>query len=93
MKRKLLSPLLALTMCAAWLPTVGATAAKYNGSQTWSMLLYMCGSNLEGGNGLATGVLLDILNNDLPDNMKIAIYTGGSFVWDPFGDQKVSATF
>ena len=81
MKKKLISLLLALTICLSWLPSVSILAA--DDAQTWSMLLYLCGSNLEGEHGLGTELLLDILDNDLPDNLKIAVYTGGSLIWDP----------
>ena len=85
MKRKLLSLLLALTMCIVWLPTLSASAEEGSASRTWSMLLYICGADLEGAGGFGTGTLLDILDNDLPDNLKIAVYTGGSPAWDPKG--------
>lgn len=79
MKRKLLSFLLALTMCVTFVPSLSAFVDE---SSTWSILIYMCGSDLEGAYVLKTTALLDILDNDLPNNLKLAVYTGDSSSWD-----------
>lgn len=48
---------------------------------SWTILNYMCGSNLETDDGCATLNLEEILSVDLPDNVNMLIETGGSSAW------------
>ena len=52
----------------------------------WTILVYMCGSNLESDNGFATGDIQEMLNlrNSQPDDMNIVIQTGGSKKWKKY---------
>lgn len=48
----------------------------------WTILIYMCGSNLESDDYLATGDIKEMLSvNGQPDDVKIVIETGGSTKW------------
>lgn len=47
----------------------------------WAIYWYLCGSDLESGGGCATEDLNELLQVDLPDNIKVVIETGGSSRW------------
>lgn len=51
--------------------------------ESYTILLYLCGSDLESGNGLATSDLQEILSSKLskPDNVNFVIETGGASSW------------
>jgi len=57
------------------LPAVEAEAG------TWAVYWYLCGSDLESGGGFASGDLSELLQVQLPENVKVVIETGGSSVW------------
>ncbi|MCR5834833.1 MAG: clostripain [Selenomonadaceae bacterium] len=56
-------------------------ADSYNKTDTWLIELYLCGSDLESGSGAATDDLQEIMNVQLPENVKFLIQTGGSSQW------------
>lgn len=47
----------------------------------WAIYWYLCGSDLESGGGAATIDLLEMMEVQLPENVKIIIQTGGSSFW------------
>ncbi len=48
----------------------------------WTIMIYMCGADLESENGLATSDIKEILSvKNQPDNVNIVIETGGSNKW------------
>ena len=50
-----------------------------------TIMVYMCGSDLESGSGFATGDLTEILNvSGQPDGVNIIVETGGSTKWKKF---------
>ena len=67
----LLSTMLCLTSCG------GADAQKAD----WAVYWYLCGSDLESSGGFATEDLNELMEVELPDNVKIVIETGGSSEW------------
>lgn len=52
-----------------------------NGKDTVTIMVYMCGADLESQNGMATADLREMLSADLSDNINIVVYTGGSTYW------------
>ncbi len=48
---------------------------------TWTLCLYLCGSNLESRQGWATKTIKEITGADIPDNVNVVIETGGSGKW------------
>lgn len=48
---------------------------------TWTVLLYLCGSDLESRAGLATNNLLELLGADLGENVTFVVETGGTQKW------------
>ena len=50
-------------------------------NQTWAIYWYLCGSNLESDNGAATMDLEEVMEVELPPNVKLVIQTGGSMLW------------
>ncbi|NCB41600.1 MAG: clostripain [Clostridia bacterium] len=49
--------------------------------ETWAIYWYLCGSDLESEYGLATDDLLELMDVDLPENVKVIIQTGGTRLW------------
>ncbi len=47
----------------------------------WAIYLYLCGSDLETNGGAATNDLAELLEVQLPENVKIIIQTGGASLW------------
>ncbi|MBO6113575.1 MAG: hypothetical protein J6P57_00810 [Lachnospiraceae bacterium] len=51
----------------------------------WTVLVYLCGSNLESESGLATYNIDEMINADITDSVNIIIETGGSQSWETQG--------
>ena len=47
----------------------------------WAVYIYMCGSDLESDNGMATYNLSNILDADISDNVYVVVETGGTLMW------------
>lgn len=47
----------------------------------WAVYWYLCGSDLESDDGAATDDLLEMLDVELPENVKVIIQTGGTLTW------------
>lgn len=47
----------------------------------WAVYWYLCGSDLETGGGCATADLAEMMEAELPENVKVVIETGGASVW------------
>lgn len=75
MKKLLISAWLILSIA---LPISLDAAEK---QQSWLILWYLCGSDLESQHGAATADIAEILEAKIPDNVKIVIQTGGSNQW------------
>ena len=53
---------------------------------TWTIMIYLCGSDLESGNGFASADIAEILKvNNQPDDVNVLIETGGSRYWRSYG--------
>ena len=70
-------------------PAVDAPAAEDSAPEqneqtvqdSWAIYWYLCGSDLETNHGCATTDLQEMLQVQLPDNVKVVIQTGGAAVW------------
>ena len=60
-------------------PISESEAAKSD--DTWTVLFYLCGSNLETEGGLATYNLQEIANSDLGDKVTFVVEAGGCLQW------------
>ena len=49
--------------------------------ETFTLMIYMCGSTLESKNGSASNNIKELLNADVPEGVNIVIQTGGSTKW------------
>lgn len=57
-------------------------AEDYSSYDTdWAIYWYLCGSDLETNYGAATNDLMEMLEVELPENVKVIIQTGGSLFW------------
>lgn len=56
-----------------------------NGNDTVTIMLYMCGTDLESKSGMASNDISEIAAADIPDNLQIIMYTGGCKAWKTNG--------
>jgi len=61
------------------------TTIKGNGEDTVTMMIYMCGTDLESRSGMASNDLMEICKANASPNMNIIIYTGGCTKWKTSG--------
>ena len=52
-----------------------------NGQDTVTMMVYMCGTDLESKYGMATKDMMEMVNAQLSDKVNLLIYTGGCKQW------------
>ena len=52
-----------------------------NGNDVATVMVYICGSDLESGGGAATMDIKEMLNAGVGDNVNLIIYTGGTTRW------------
>ena len=57
------------------------TQLKGNGQDTATVMVYMCGTDLESKNGAATADLQEMLYSNLSDKVNLVVYTGGCKQW------------
>ncbi|MCI6732935.1 MAG: clostripain-related cysteine peptidase [Lachnospiraceae bacterium] len=57
------------------------TEIKGDGSDQVTIMVYMCGTDLESRSGMATSDLQEMANASLSDNVNIIVYTGGCTGW------------
>ena len=57
------------------------TVIKGNNKDTMTILVYMCGADLESQNGMATSDLKEMLNAKISDKMNLIVFTGGARRW------------
>ncbi len=57
------------------------TTIAGNGRDTVTIMVYMCGTDLESKNGMATGDLSEMANATIGDNVNLLVYTGGCANW------------
>ncbi|MBQ5400799.1 MAG: hypothetical protein IIU15_06200 [Treponema sp.] len=56
-----------------------------NGQDTITLMVYMCGADLESKNGMASSDLGEMANANLSDKINLIVYTGGSKQWKTKG--------
>ena len=82
MKKRAMGLMLCLCLLAGLVSGCSAPKEKPMGeADTWSVFLYLCGSNLETQMGAAGKNLDEILAADIPDNVNVVIQTGGAEKW------------
>lgn len=57
------------------------TRIKGNGKDEVTIMVYMCGTDLESRSGMGTSDLQEMLNADLGDKVNLIVYTGGCKAW------------
>ncbi|MCQ2802686.1 MAG: clostripain-related cysteine peptidase [Bacilli bacterium] len=71
--------------------TVTVTQQK---ADTWTILMYVCGADLESESGLASGDFEEILSvRNQPDDVNIVIQTGGAKSWDSSYGYGINASY
>ncbi|MBR6315638.1 MAG: peptidase C11, partial [Lachnospiraceae bacterium] len=61
------------------------TVIKGNGTDTVTIMVYMCGTDLESKSSMASNDLAEMCNANLSDNVNIIVYTGGCKSWHTQG--------
>ena len=61
------------------------TTIKGNGKDTVTMMVYMCGTDLESKYGMATNDLNEMMKATISDKINIIVYTGGCSKWKTSG--------
>ena len=57
------------------------TVIKGNGNDTVTIMIYMCGTDLESRSGMATSDLKEMASATISDKVNIIVYTGGCKQW------------
>lgn len=82
--KRCLCALLMLTMIWALTACGKEESTPLEGEATdteWAVYWYLCGSDLESNYGAATNDLLELMEVNLPETVKVIIQTGGSSMW------------
>lgn len=79
-KRKSSTFFMTLVLVAAMLFSACADATE-RPSVSHTLMVYMCGSDLESVRGYASLNIVDMLEADIPDGADVVIQTGGSLEW------------
>ena len=58
------------------------TALRGNGQDTVTIMIYMCGTDLESKYGMATKDLMEMSNATIGSNVNVIVYTGGCKRWN-----------
>lgn len=61
------------------------TDIRGNGSDTVTIMVYMCGTDLESKSGMASGDISEMCRASLASNVNVLIYTGGCKEWKTSG--------
>lgn len=65
--------------------TQSVTGNSKLSNDTFTLLIYMCGSSLESKNGSASDDISELLSAEIPDKTNIVVETGGSSLWKKHG--------
>ena len=57
------------------------TKLKGSGKDVVTIMVYMCGTDLESRSGMATSDLMEMTKADIGDNVNLIVYTGGCRKW------------
>ena len=79
--RRFVSLLLCVLLVCSFCGCTSKKSKAMGESGTWSIFLYLCGSNLETKTGAAGKNLEEILAADVPENVNVIIQTGGAQKW------------
>ena len=82
--RRWLCRLLLVFCLAAGVLLFGCTS-KTLAQDSWAVYIYMCGSDLESEQGMASKNLASLQSVPLPDNVRFFIQTGGAHAWHTEG--------
>ncbi|WP_018702132.1 clostripain-related cysteine peptidase [Anaeromusa acidaminophila] len=61
--------------------TGSRAAAAYRPTDTWTIYWYVCGTDLESKSGAASADIQELLQVQLPANVRVLIQTGGAVEW------------
>ena len=62
-------------------PASAAQSEPAGESESWTIMLYMCGTDLETDSGCCTANLLECAQTKLPQNVNLLVCTGGTKAW------------
>ena len=88
--KKLFALVLALVLFGGTVACHGGEQSGTDGAKTdakisdFTLLVYICGSDLEQKRGAATANIAEMLSADIPDGVNVILQTGGSSKWRNF---------
>lgn len=88
--KKLFALVLALVLFGGTVACKGGEQSGTDGAKTdaeisdFTLLVYICGSDLEQKRGAATANIAEMLSADIPDGVNVILQTGGSSKWRNF---------
>lgn len=88
--KKLFALVLALVLFGGTVACKGCEQSGTDGAKTdaeisdFTLLVYICGSDLEQKRGAATANIAEMLSADIPDGVNVILQTGGSSKWRNF---------
>ena len=88
--KKLFALVLALVLFGGTVACKGGEQGGTDGAKTdaeisdFTLLVYICGSDLEQKRGAATANIAEMLSADIPDGVNVILQTGGSSKWRNF---------
>ena len=88
--KKLFALVLALVLFGGTVACKGGEQSGTDGAKTdaeisdFTLLVYICGSDLEQKRGTATANIAEMLSADIPDGVNVILQTGGSSKWRNF---------
>jgi hypothetical protein len=80
--RRISALFIAMTIMLGALVVCAPASVLAADDDSWIIYWYLCGSDLESENGLATVDLMEMMEVDLPDNITVVILAGGAKEWD-----------
>ncbi len=79
--KKWLSLCLVVLLAFSSLPVMAEESAEATASAAWTVMIYLCGTDLESKNGMATENLLEISKTLANQQVNVLIETGGAKAW------------
>lgn len=83
MKKGLLRLAALLSLFCLLVGTLTSCASREK--EPYTLLIYLCGSDLESGKGYASQNIAEMLKADIRDNVRIVLQTGGTKKWMDYG--------
>lgn len=79
--RRIAAITFSMALLASAIAVCGLAGCAPQKSESWTVCLYVCGSDLETKHARATNTLAELCEADLPENVTVVVQTGGARTW------------